>query len=121
MIWSATNESGAEVLGERAADGKVRVLEQAGTGARWPSYSRDERLVLFTTITHRVEYWVAENIDGAGSPLASGTGPNDAKPNDAKPNGAKESSAAEEPPADACPARLPAVALWKSPVDLHRR
>lgn len=112
MIWSATNESGAEVLSERAADGKVRVLEQASTGARWPSYSRDERQVIFTTVTHRVEYWVAENIEGAGSPLASG----------ARPNDAKESSEVESPSEGAaCPAHATAVALWKSPVDLHRR
>lgn len=110
MIWSATDAGGAEVLSERGADGKVRVLEQAGTGARWPSYSRDERLVLFTAVTHRVEYWVAENLEGAGSPLASGAGLNDAK----------ERSEAEAPGAS-CPARVPAVALWKSPVDLHRR
>jgi TolB protein len=118
MIWSATDESGAEVLSERAADGKVHLLGQAGTGARWPSYSRDERLVLFTAVSHRVEYWIAENVGGAGSPLASGAAPG---PGDAKPHDAKESSAAEEPPAEACPARLPAVALWKSPVDLYRR
>jgi TolB protein len=114
LIWSATNESGLEVLSERAADGKVRVLEQAGTGARWPSYSRDERLVLFTAVTHRVEYWIAENLDGAGSPLlASDRG--------ADLNEVKERSEAEAPGAVACTARLPAVALWKSPVDLHRR
>jgi TolB protein len=110
LLWSATDASGAEVLSERAADGKARVLEQAGTGARWPSYSRDERLVLFTAVTHRVEYWISENLEGAGSPLLR-----------ASPSDEKESSEAAAPHAGACPVRLPAVALWKSPVDLHRR
>lgn len=77
-IWSMHGEYDKEVLAERAPKGDVRILSKAGSGARWPSYSSDRAWILFTAIEHQVEYWIAENPFGEGSPLtnsssASGT------------------------------------------------
>jgi TolB protein len=62
LVWSIRDERGKEFLSERSRGGTVRVLTEAGEGARWPEYSRDESLVLFTVMDHQVEYWIAENI-----------------------------------------------------------
>jgi len=71
MVWSMHNEYEKEVLAERGPDGKVRILAGAGDGARWPSYSSDGKWILFTTIHRQVEYWLAENPLGAGSPASA--------------------------------------------------
>jgi hypothetical protein len=53
---------------ERAPSGEVRT-RLAEPGVRWPSYGAGGRLVVFTTLAHQVEYWLAENPFGPGSPL----------------------------------------------------
>jgi TolB protein len=68
MIWSMVDDKGVQYLAERSLLGKARVLTEAGTGARWPSYSSDGKLVLFTTVQRQVEDWVAENPLGIASP-----------------------------------------------------
>ena len=62
LLWSIHDEHDRELLSERGADGKVRILDKAGDGARWPSYSTDEKFVLYTVVDHQVEYWLAENL-----------------------------------------------------------
>jgi TolB protein len=69
LLWSINDEQDREFISERGPDGKVKILEQAGEGARWPSYSPDESQVLYTVIEHRVEYWLAENVFGKGSSI----------------------------------------------------
>jgi TolB protein len=68
-VWTFHDEHDSELLAERSDDGTVHVLSQAGTGVRWASYSKDGTLILFTQMTHKVEYWLAENVAGSGSPL----------------------------------------------------
>ena len=68
LVWSVYDESGFEVLAERGPDGAVRLWRQSGPGARWPSLSPDGRLVLFTTVERRVEYWLIDHPLGEGSP-----------------------------------------------------
>ena len=69
VVWSFYEESGVETLAERSPAGKISTVGGAGPGARWPSYSSDGRLLLFTTIEHRIEYWLAENLFSPGSSL----------------------------------------------------
>lgn len=70
IFWSAVDGEGVERIVERGPAGKVRVW--AGTeGGRWPSVSSDGRHVLFTTIEKRVEYWLADNPTGRGSPVTA--------------------------------------------------
>jgi TolB protein len=110
LLWSIHDEQDRELLYERSTSGKVRILEQAGAGARWPSYSSDGSLVLYTVVDHQVEYWLAENIFGAGSPLL-------------KPDMVTTLDENERPPAElqACNTEKGRVSLARSPVDLHRR
>lgn len=68
-VWSMYDEDGVEYLAERAAKGRVEVLKRAGKGARWPSYAANGQRVIFTTLTRRVEYWIAENVWAADSPI----------------------------------------------------
>lgn len=69
LIYSLHEEDGEQYLAERSSDGATRTWKEAGPGARWPSFSIDDRWVLFTTVTRQVEYWLAENPFGAGSPM----------------------------------------------------
>jgi TolB protein len=62
LIWSIHDEQDKEFLSERARDGSVKILTEAGEGARWPEYSRDESRVLFTVMEHQTEFWIAENV-----------------------------------------------------------
>jgi TolB protein len=74
LLWSITDQRNREFISERSPDGKVKILEKAGEGARWPSYSPDESQVLYTVIDRRVEYWLAENVLGKGSPISGSPG-----------------------------------------------
>jgi hypothetical protein len=58
-----------EYLHERTPDGAERTLKAAGPWARWPSYSHDGARIVYTTIEHRVEYWLADNLRAPDSPL----------------------------------------------------
>jgi TolB protein len=69
VICSSYNDSRVEMLVEHSPGGKFRTLADAGGGARWPSYSADGSRILFTALDRRVEYWIAENLFGKGSPL----------------------------------------------------
>lgn len=70
-VWSAYGHDGLEYLVERAPDASVRTLTTAGSGARWPSYSRDGASILYTVMDRKVEYWLADHVSGAGSPLTT--------------------------------------------------
>lgn len=109
MIWSAHNNQGIELLNEQVEGGKVRIIEEAGPGARWPSYSADGRWVLYTVVDHRVEYWIAENPLGVGSPAL----------NISPASKLAQGEVTEE--SSSCEIAMHAVPLWRSPVDLHRR
>ena len=69
LIWSEFDTDGREYLTVRNADGRKRLLKEAGSFARWPSASADGKKILYTTIDHSVEYWIAEGLNGPGSPL----------------------------------------------------
>jgi hypothetical protein len=62
-------KDGIEYLAESRAGGDPTISSAAGPWARWPSYSSNGRLIVYTQIEHKVEYWVAENLMGPGSPL----------------------------------------------------
>jgi TolB protein len=103
LIWSIHDEQDKEFLSERTRDGKVRILTEAGEGARWPEYSRDESLVLFTVMDHQVEYWIAENVLNGPS---------------------VDTASADEPVQEmqACVVHAHVIdKTGRSPVDLHRR
>jgi TolB protein len=103
LIWSIHDEQDRELLSERTRDGKVRVLEEAGVGARWPSYSSDESLILYTVMDHHVEYWIAENVISAIRPSVETVNTTDTAEN------------------QVCAVDLAVEKRWRSPVDLHRR
>lgn len=109
LVWSIHDEQDREFLAERSRDGKVRVLTEAGEGARWPEYSRDESRVLFTVMDHQVEYWIAENVLN-GPVLDTAT---------------LTSTGANGPPVEemqACLVQAHAIdRRRRSPVDLHHR
>jgi TolB protein len=69
LLWSAYGPDGVEYLHERTPDGAERTLKAAGPWARWPSYSHDGARIVYTTIEHRVEYWLADNLRAPDSPL----------------------------------------------------
>jgi TolB protein len=69
QVWSQLDDHQVEHLMERRGAGEVRLLREAGDGARWPSYSADERWVLYTRVRHRVEYWIVDHPAGKGSPF----------------------------------------------------
>jgi TolB protein len=72
LVWSRDDGAGSSVLAERrTANGQVRTLAPASTGARWPSFSPDGRHVVFATVERRTEYWLVEGVRGRGSPLAA--------------------------------------------------
>jgi TolB protein len=104
LIWSAFDEQNIEFLAEQERGGKVRLLTEAGPGARWPSYSADGSRILFTTVHRKVEYWVVENLNGPGSPLR--------EPTTVELLGSSPSFTSR--PAPTC-------RPWRTPSDLHRR
>jgi len=108
LIWSINDEQDRELLCERSPAGKVRVLDEAGVGARWPSYSADESQVLFTVMDHQVEYWIAENVRSAVRPFVAVT--------------TTPAEATDRlPETQVCVVDLALEKRWRSPVDLHRR
>jgi TolB protein len=109
IIWSINDEQDRELLSERSPAGKVRVLEAAGVGARWPSYSADESQVLFTVMDHQVEYWIAENVISSFRPFVDTVSNSPADEPDRLPEG------------QVCAVDLALEKRWRSPVDLHRR
>ena len=91
MTWSSYGEDGVEYVEERSPDGRIQRNAAVNRWARWPSYSADRGKLLYTEIEHRVEYWVADNVVAADSPLlkpihesstraAARCGPEDAEP-----------------------------------------
>jgi TolB protein len=74
LVWSEYGSDGVERLVERAPDGAPSVRADAGPWSRWPSYSADGRHLLYTSVGRRVEYWLAENLYGRGSPLLHAAG-----------------------------------------------
>lgn len=108
LIWSIHDEQDRELLCERSPAGKVRVLEEAGAGARWPSYSADESQVLYTVMDHQVEYWIAENVMSAVRPLEAVTTTPADDPD-------------RLPETQVCVVDLALEKRWRSPIDLHRR
>ena len=67
LLWTQVDASGERVV-RRTEAGDLEEIE--GTqGGRWPSLSRDGRRLLFTEMSHRVEYWLIENPAGSGSPV----------------------------------------------------
>lgn len=69
IVWSEFNSDGVERLFERSPLGSVRQLGTGPQHARWPSYSRDGRRIVFTRRDRHVEYWLAQHLFGSGSPL----------------------------------------------------
>jgi TolB protein len=69
MVWSEFDGDGIEHVLEKSRDGHAQRVDQFGPGARWPSFSADGRFMLATTTVRKVEYWMAENMFSAGSPL----------------------------------------------------
>ncbi len=109
LLWSIHDEQDRELICERSPDGKTQILEKAGAGARWPSYSSDESLVLYTVIDHQVEYWLAENVMSTGSPLA-------------EPETVNARDETDRPPElQVCEADHQPAKLGHSMIDLHRR
>lgn len=107
LIWSIHDEQDKEFLAERSRDGNVKVLTEAGEGARWPEYSHDESLVLFTVMDHQIEFWIAENV--LNGPLAE--------------TPTLKSTVMVEPPQEmqACVQAREIDRRGRSPVDLHHR
>lgn len=105
LIWSINDEQDRELLAERSPTGKVRVLEEAGVGARWPSYSSDESQVLYTVMDRQVEYWLAENVISGVRPSVDTVA----------------TVTTDETETHVCHVDLALEKRWRSPVDLHRR
>jgi TolB protein len=107
LVWSIVDEQEKELLSERTRDGKVRVLTEAGEGARWPEYSRDESRMLYTVMDHQVEYWIAENVLNGPSVETSSLQSSETEP------------VVQE--LQACVQDHVVDRTGRSPVDLHRR
>ncbi|HEX7333559.1 MAG TPA: DPP IV N-terminal domain-containing protein [Pyrinomonadaceae bacterium] len=105
LIWSINDEQDRELLSERSPSGKVRVLEEAGVGARWPSYSSDESQVVYTVMDRQVEYWIAENVISRVLPSVDTVA----------------AIPADEAETQVCHVDFALEKRWRSPVDLHRR
>jgi len=69
VIWSMYGKDGKEYIAENLAGGTPTILSGGGSWARWPSYSSDGKLIVYTQIEHHVEYWLAENVTQPGSPI----------------------------------------------------
>jgi TolB protein len=109
LIWSINDDQDREMLSERSPAGKVRVLEEAGVGARWPSYSSDESQVLYTVMDHYVEYWIAENVISGVRPSVDTVATTVIDETDRLPG------------TNVCHVDLARDKRSRSPVDLHRR
>jgi TolB protein len=106
LLWSQLEPDGREMLAMRRPGGEITLIRQSENWARWPSYSPDGKKILFTSVDHRVEYWLAENLHAADSPLQT------------RPNaGAVQTSDASAPKAGG-PNRS---AQRASPVQMHHR
>lgn len=68
-LWSAYDADGIERIVEKSKQGKLQTIKAAGDWARWASSSNDGRYILYTTIKHKVEYWMSEG-EVHGSPQA---------------------------------------------------
>jgi TolB protein len=71
LIFSMYDTRGTEYLAEFTGSGPIRKLEGSEDWARWPSCTADGRFILYTTITHRTEYWVADGLGTTDSPFLS--------------------------------------------------
>ena len=69
VVSSMYSKDGREYIAESLAGGAPTILSAGEPWTRWPSYSSDGRLIVYTKLEHKVEYWVAENLTGPGSPL----------------------------------------------------
>ncbi len=69
IIWSEFDLDGKEYLATRDPKGETHLLKEAGSFARWPSLSPDGQKILYTTLNHSVEYWIAEGLNSPQSPL----------------------------------------------------
>jgi len=69
IVWSMYGNDGREYIAESLVGGAPTISSAAGPWARWPSYSSNGRLIVYTQMEHHVEYWVAQNLTGPGSPL----------------------------------------------------
>lgn len=69
IIWSEFDLDGKEYLATRNSKGENQLLKEAGSFARWPSLSPDGQIILYTTLNHSVEYWIAEGLNSPQSPL----------------------------------------------------
>jgi TolB protein len=107
LVWSAVDRYGREHLYERAPGDMVKQVLEAGDGARWPSYSRDGRQLVFTRVRRRVEYCLVNHPTGRGSPIFAPAQP----------------LPAESPPQRRTNPHAPASPndRQRSPQDLHRR
>jgi len=77
LLWSQFEPDGHELLAMRQPGGEISLIHQKAGWARWPSFAPDGKRVLFTSIDHSVEYWLAENLLAPDSPLQNwerGTG-----------------------------------------------
>ncbi|ABP53070.1 peptidase S9B, dipeptidylpeptidase IV domain protein [Salinispora tropica CNB-440] len=69
-VLSTMVASKVEELYEQLPDGAGRVVTEAGPAVRYPVPSADGEQVVFTRTRTTVEYWLAENVWAADSPLA---------------------------------------------------
>ncbi len=98
LLWSNRDGRGVERLIEKRGTHEQPI--DGTEGARWPSYSSDETFILWTSMRRDVEYWMAQQPLGVGSPARTV-------------NTVVVPEAAAEPPR--------AAAACASPRDLHRR
>jgi TolB protein len=63
------SKDGREYIAESHAGGTPTIVSACEPWARWPSYSSDGRLIVYTQLEHKVEYWIAEHVTGPASPL----------------------------------------------------
>ncbi|MDG4763967.1 peptidase S9 [Solwaraspora sp. WMMD406] len=70
VLLSTLVAATSEELYEQRPDGTGRIVAAAGQGVRYPVPSADGRMVLFARTHRTVEYWLAENVWAADSPVA---------------------------------------------------
>jgi TolB protein len=69
LLWSQFEPDGHELLAVKSPAGEVSLIRQRVNWARWPSFAPDGKQILFTSVDHSVEYWMAENLLAQDSPL----------------------------------------------------
>jgi TolB protein len=74
LLWSEFSPDGREYLATKDREGVQALSREAGSWARWPSFSANGEDILFTAIDHSVEYWLADGLNGPTSPLRNGGG-----------------------------------------------